>query len=82
MRQFRNLHRKGFRNPSDPTKGGSVHERNPTAWVLAGYRRRDAKRARSRRLRFILQVPVTIEDHRRQFFSDRTFFNFPLALFS
>jgi hypothetical protein len=42
-----------FGPPSDPTKGGSVHETNPSAWVLPAYRRRDAKPARHRRLRRI-----------------------------
>jgi hypothetical protein len=35
-----------FGPPSDPTMGGSVHEPNPSAWVLLEYRRRDAKPAR------------------------------------
>jgi hypothetical protein len=42
----------------------------------------ECETGQARRLRFILQVPVTIEDHRRQFPSDRTFFNFPLEMFS
>jgi hypothetical protein len=44
---------KVFGPPSDPTKGGSVHERNPSAWVWLAYRRRNAKPAGLFRLRFI-----------------------------